>query len=347
MKSIFSDPLRNNKEGDRMNVFQKLSVFTDRTYQQQIVLPSYHDVQTEVFRKHYGNDFPSVTELTKHIQAIFINSHPLLELQRPYSHKIKQIGGITLKKKGKLLPEFEKVLSSSKKGVIIFSFGSIVKISEVPNPILEIFVEVFSSLTDYNIIWKFDEERPELFKNTKNIYPVKWLQQVELLNDKRVKLFISHTGLNSLLEAAYSGVPVLSIPLFLDQHYNAQVLERRGSSISLDKHKITIESLTSSILTVLNNSTFSENARILQKMLLNFPSKPEETFLSWLQYGTEFKHLEKHFFMESSNLNVFEYLCLDAVLVILGVLGGFMIVGILTIAKLFSLLGNSRKSKAD
>lgn len=330
-----------------MNVFQKISVLTDRTYQQQVVLPSYHDVQTEVFRKHYGNNFPSVTELTKHIQVIFVNSHPLLELQRPYSHKVKQIGGITLKKKEKLPPEFEKILSSSKNGTIVFSFGSLVKISEVPNSVLHSFVKVFSTLTDYNIIWKFDEDRPELFKNAKNIYPVKWIQQLELLNDARVKLFISHTGLNSLLEAAYSGVPVLSIPLFLDQHYNSQVLERRGSSISLDKHKITIESLRSSILTLLNNSTYLENAKVLQKMLLNYPSKPEDTFLSWLQYGTEFKDLERHFFMESSNLNVFEYFCLDAILTIFWVLGVFLILGLSAIWKLFGLPENLGKKKID
>ncbi|KAE9547253.1 hypothetical protein FO519_009535, partial [Halicephalobus sp. NKZ332] len=181
--SFVPNPLRNNKEGDRMTVFQKLSVLSDRTYQQQVVLPSYHDVQTEVFRKYYGDNFPSVTDLAKRIEVIFVNSHPLLELQRPYSHKVKQIGGITMKRKDKLFPEFEKILSSSKKGAIVFSFGSIVKISEVPNPILEIFIKVFSSLTDYSIIWKFDEERPELFNNSKNIHPVKWIQQVELLQD--------------------------------------------------------------------------------------------------------------------------------------------------------------------
>ncbi|KAE9547142.1 hypothetical protein FO519_009647, partial [Halicephalobus sp. NKZ332] len=278
--SYVPDPLRNNKESDRISVLQKISVLSDRTYHQLVTYPAAHEVQTNVFRKYYGDDFPSMDDLTKKVSAIFVNSHPLLELQRPYSHKIKQIGGIALRKKSELSMEFEKILSSSKRGTIVFSFGSLVKTSSIPDPVKRNFVKAFSSFKDYNFIWKIDEEEDhELFKNSTNIYPIKWIQQMELLNDNRVKLFISHCGLNSLLEVAYSGVPVLSIPLFYDQHYNGQVLERRGTAIRLNKHELTVEILRDSIRQLLENSTFYENAKTLQKMLQNFPTKPEDTLI--------------------------------------------------------------------
>lgn len=35
-----------------------------------------------------------------------------------------------------------------------------------------------------------------------------------LLDDPRVKLFITHVGLNSYLEASHAGVPIIGVPLF-------------------------------------------------------------------------------------------------------------------------------------
>ncbi|KAE9546957.1 hypothetical protein FO519_009831, partial [Halicephalobus sp. NKZ332] len=206
MASHVPDPVRNNKESDRMNVFQKVSVLVNRAYYQQINYPADQEVQTNSFRKHYGDNFPSLTELAKRVSIMFTNSHPLLELQKPYSHKVRQIGGITLRKKSELSMEFERILSLSKKGTIVFSLGSIVKTSSVPDSVKKNFVNAFSSFKDYNFIWKVDEEEDhELFKNSTNVYPIKWIQQIELLSDARVKVFISHCGLNSLLEASYSG----------------------------------------------------------------------------------------------------------------------------------------------
>ena len=42
-----------------------------------------------------------------------------------------------------------------------------------------------------------------------------WIPQNDLLADRRVKLFVSHGGLNSIVEYVYHAKPLLIIPLDL------------------------------------------------------------------------------------------------------------------------------------
>lgn len=53
--------------------------------------------QTEVFRKHYGQDFPHLTDLAVQSPLVFINSEELLDFPRPILHKTIYTGGIGMK----------------------------------------------------------------------------------------------------------------------------------------------------------------------------------------------------------------------------------------------------------
>ena len=72
-----------------------------------------------------------------------------------------------------------------------------------------------------------------------------------------MKLFITHGGYNSLLEACNSAVPILMMPLFLDQHGNARRAERYGIGLSIDKMDLSVESVVSAIKEMLKNDKYS------------------------------------------------------------------------------------------
>ncbi|XP_062228688.1 UDP-glycosyltransferase CGT-like [Phragmites australis] len=55
-----------------------------------------------------------------------------------------------------------------------------------------------------------------------------WVEQEEILMHGSVGLFVSHSGWNSVTEAAFNGVPVLAWPRFGDQRVNAGVVARSG-----------------------------------------------------------------------------------------------------------------------
>ncbi len=54
-----------------------------------------------------------------------------------------------------------------------------------------------------------------------NIKFVDWAPQFDVLAHPAVKLFLTQSGINSLYEAAYNAVPMVSVPIIGDQINNA------------------------------------------------------------------------------------------------------------------------------
>ena len=53
---------------------------------------------TQVFRDHYGSDFPDVYELLGRSPLVLVNSVEILDVTRPILHKLVYIGGIGMNK---------------------------------------------------------------------------------------------------------------------------------------------------------------------------------------------------------------------------------------------------------
>lgn len=73
------------------------------------------------------------------------------------------------------------------------------------------------------------------------------------LGHTKARLFITHGGQNSLLQAVYHAVPVLAIPLFGDQFDNVVRAETKGLGLTLKPTQITRELLNSTIQTLLHD----------------------------------------------------------------------------------------------
>lgn len=68
---------------------------------------------------------------------------------------------------------------------------------------------------------------------------------------------MTHGGLNSLQEAIYHGVPVLGLPLGLDQTSNLLRSVREGYALKLDWKEVSEEKLYNSLQDLLYNTRYS------------------------------------------------------------------------------------------
>lgn len=112
---------------DNLSFTQRLHNFF-QTIQLSYGISTFTESVQDVFDEKYPN-FPSLTSLYQNQAYTVMNSHPLLDIQKPITAKIKQIGGIGVKKSKdkKLSKEFEEILNSGEKGTVLFSFGTFMK----------------------------------------------------------------------------------------------------------------------------------------------------------------------------------------------------------------------------
>lgn len=61
----------------------------------------------------------------------------------------------------------------------------------------------------YNMVMEYSEKLP-------NLMVEKFVPQQKLLADERVTTFMTHCGMNSMIEAAYFGKPVFGMPIAID-----------------------------------------------------------------------------------------------------------------------------------
>lgn len=213
----------------------------------------------------------------------FVNSNPVIDFAESLPPNVIEVGGLQIKEPQPLDKDIDEFLSKGKKGSILMSLGSNVRSDRLKDRI-EMFIQAFSELSDYNFLWKF--ETPDSLKDKlpSNVMIKKWLKQNDILGHPNVKAFMSHSGLLSTHEATYHGIPVIGIPFFADQHRNLFRSMKAGVAVKIDVRTTNVEKIKSAILEVLNNPKYKENTVKRSKLFKDRPHKPLETAVWWCEY---------------------------------------------------------------
>ncbi|XP_043467651.1 uncharacterized protein LOC122501928 [Leptopilina heterotoma] len=243
------------------------------------------NIQTEMMRKHLRADMPHSCEIIKTTSLTFINSYHSLTGIRLRSPALIDIAPIHLEDAPLTISkELEVWLNESKHGVVYFSLGSLVVIETLPKETLLAIFSSFKKISPVRVVMKIVNKEKLPNGLPSNVLSSKWIPQLQVLRHKNTKLFITHGGLMSTIEALYFCVPVIGLPLFYDQFFNVDVMVKKHMAIELDINKINEHSLDNALNEILNNSTYRESAKLESRLFHDRPMNATETVNFWVEY---------------------------------------------------------------
>lgn len=241
--------------------------------------------QDKILRQHFGPDIPSVRELETKTALIFTNTYNALNTIQPKTPAVIDIGGLhVVDDDSTLPPTLEKWMNESTDGIIYFSFGSMVMIETFPLKFLNILYSSLNKIAPVRVLMKIpkpDKLPPGL---PKNVYMSSWIPQIKVLKHPNTKGFITHGGLMGTLEALICGVPMIGIPLFVDQFLNIDMYVRKNMAIKLDLHTITEKDLDEALNEIIRNPIYIETTRNMSQKYLDRPLNALDTANYWIEY---------------------------------------------------------------
>lgn len=199
---------------DRMSFAERFYNYLDVHIMKWLYTTINDPYTNRLLREQFGPDIPPVSELIKTTSLMFVNQHYSLSGARPLSRAVIELGGIHIKDPNPIDPAIEKYLDSATEGVVLASWGSLVRADSLPAEKRKAMIAALGALKQ-KVLWKWENDTLE--NQPSNVRISKWVQQREILCHPNVKVFLTHAGLMGSSEAAFCGVPVVATPMFGDQ----------------------------------------------------------------------------------------------------------------------------------
>ncbi|KAG4072142.1 hypothetical protein HA402_015641, partial [Bradysia odoriphaga] len=298
--------------GDDMTYFQRvfnviLTVY-DWLFRTWVTIP----IQNEIAQRYFGHlakpgqPLPKVEELYRNISLVLVNSHRSTSKPRPQMPGIVYMGGIHITPAKPLPATIQEFIDNSEHGVILFSLGSLLQSSQLPEAKIQLFLKVFGQLKQ-RVIWKYEDES---LKVPPNVLIKKWLPQSDILAQPNVVLFITHGGMSGTFEGTARGVPMLFIPFFGDQKRNALKSVSNGNGLLISLYSISEESLSAVLDEMVSNDKYNNRAKELARNFNDNLVHPMDEAMFWIEYVIR-SNGAKHLKSSAVNMSLFSYLLLD------------------------------------
>ncbi|KAH8282260.1 hypothetical protein KR054_006500 [Drosophila jambulina] len=236
-----------------------------------------------LIRQRFGPGLPSTEELVRNTSLMLINQHYSLSGPKPLPPNVIEVGGVHIEPPKPLPLDLQQLLDNAAKGVILFSFGSQLRLSSISDSRREGIVRALGRL-EQQVILKWENDT--LPNKPSNLHIRKWLPQRDILAHPNVRVFISHGGLMGTTEAVASGVPIVGVPIYGDQSLNIAALVQRGMAVQLGFKELNEESLYKAVTKALDPS-FKLRAKEVASAYNSRIQAPLDTAIWWVEHVAE------------------------------------------------------------
>jgi glucuronosyltransferase len=241
-------------------------MFNDRGHMQQI----------------FPNDpnVPTTTKLMSQAEIYIIETDPIFDYPRPALPNMKFVGGLSAGPAKDVPEPFKSFVDRSQKagvGVAVMSFGTL--LLNLPKK-LELKLVAVLKRIKLNTIWRANITSPDPDK----ILTSTWIPQNDLLGNKHVKVYITHSGTHSIYEGIYHGKPTVCLPVFYDQFHNANRAVERDYCIMLDLLKASEDEIVNAIEEVASSQKIKSAIGKASEIYRELYKNPKKEAAFWIDH---------------------------------------------------------------
>ncbi|BES92674.1 glucuronosyltransferase [Nesidiocoris tenuis] len=255
-----------------LNTLQTMSILA---YHRAVMVPL-----AQATAEKFWGPTPPLVQLAREASLFLVNTHFSFIGTRPMNPSTIEIGGINIFPPKELPQDLQTLMDNAKDGVIFFSMGSVLKGTSMSDDKRDAFLRVFAELKEI-VLWKWEGDLPN---KPANLHTSPWFPQRDIFAHPNLKLFIGHCGLLGVHEAITEALPIICLPMFGDQPFNAAALKRQGFGLSLEYASITEEMFRETINRVLKEPSFKENAKRVSAAFKDRPMSAMDTAVYWTEY---------------------------------------------------------------
>ena len=295
---------------DRMTYFER--IYNTLLYLGMLILPDPFSPLDIV--GIFAQEKPHLTneQLKAKTELYLLDYDELIDYHLPTYPNMIYVGGAATHPAVPLTGDLKSFLDTAKDGAILITFGSIV--NTLPSHIINKIMKALEMKRNIKVVLKYAVNETKI---NGNIMTMPWVPQNDILGHQNTKLFISHCGHNAQVEALYHAVPIICLPIFGDQHYNAMRMHRKGYGLYLNIAEFTADTLTSAVDEVLTNPSYQQNITKASKIFKSRPMAPSQLAAWWIDHVI--KYGGNHLRPAVADLPYYKFLMLD-------VIAGFILV---------------------
>ncbi|XP_045421917.1 UDP-glucuronosyltransferase 3A2-like [Lemur catta] len=262
----------------RVKNFLSFFIFSRKQWQVQSVFGN-------TIKEHFPEGLrPDLSDLLLKAELWFVNSDFAFDFARPLLPNTVYVGGLMAKPTKPVPEDLENFIGRfGDSGFVLVSMGSVVDITSYQEVLKEM-NSAFGHLRQ-GVIWKCKHSHwPKDVKVAANVKLMDWIPQSDLLAHPSIRLFVTHGGQNSIMEAIQHGVPMVGIPVFGDQPENMVRVEAKKFGVSINLKEIKAETLALKMEQVIEDKRYKSAAVAASVIRRSHPLTPAQRLVGWIDH---------------------------------------------------------------
>ncbi|XP_015184366.1 PREDICTED: UDP-glucuronosyltransferase 1-8 [Polistes dominula] len=233
-------------------------------------------------------------DIDRNFSLIILGNNHVLGYPKPLLPNVIEVHSLQINEQTQSLSkDIREFLDGAVNGAIYFSLGSNLQTHQLPSDPLKALCNALGSLKQ-RVLWK---DVGDMAIQSSNIKFVKWVPQQAVLAHPKVMAYMMQGGLQSLQEAVHHSVPLIAMPFFGDQLFNARKILDAGIGLTLNVDTMTEELIVRTITEVVQNKTYLHNIKQISAILKDELVRPMEKAIWNVEHVLKFpnsKHLRYH-----------------------------------------------------